>query len=152
MEYRNPIPTVDILIEDGPGRVLLIQRRNAPLGWAIPGGFVDEGETVESAALREAKEETCLDVELLEQFAVYSDPRRDPRKHTMSVVFIARAPNDEPVAADDAVSVKFVTEASLPEDLVFDHSHILRDYFHYRRCGERPRFGAGYRGLHGPET
>jgi 8-oxo-dGTP diphosphatase len=87
MTYRNPTPTVDIIIElgDHPGRpIILIERRNEPLGWAIPGGFVDYGESVETAAIREAKEEIGLDVELLEQFHVYSDPNRDPRQHTLS--------------------------------------------------------------------
>jgi 8-oxo-dGTP diphosphatase len=102
--YRNPVPTVDIIIEliDRPHRpIILIERQNPPLGWAIPGGFVDYGESVETSAVREAQEEISLQVELIEQFHVYSDPKRDPRKHTLSIVFIATA-TGEPQAADDA--------------------------------------------------
>ncbi|PSN76032.1 NUDIX hydrolase, partial [filamentous cyanobacterium CCP4] len=98
--YRNPAPTVDIIIEllHHPHRpIVLIERHHEPLGWALPGGFVDYGESVETAARREAAEETGLTVELVEQFAVYSDPDRDPRKHTLSVVFLATATSD-PVA------------------------------------------------------
>ncbi|MBP9205870.1 MAG: NUDIX hydrolase [Kofleriaceae bacterium] len=140
--YRNPVPTVDILIEldQAPGTLVFIARRNEPRGWALPGGFVDAGEDVASAAVREAKEETGLDVELHEQFHVYSDPRRDPRKHTLSVVFIARA-SGEPVAADDAGAVavcRFDDLAALGGPLVFDHATIVADYLHYRRTGQRP--------------
>lgn len=108
MTFRNPTPTVDIIIElrDRPHRpIILIERQNAPFGWAIPGGFVDYGESVELAARREAKEEVSLDVELVEQFYVYSDPNRDPRQHTLSVVFIATA-KGEPKAADDAKNIE----------------------------------------------
>ncbi|HBK22669.1 MAG TPA: NUDIX hydrolase, partial [Planktothrix sp. UBA10369] len=108
MIYRNPTPTVDIIIEliDRPDRpIVLIERKNPPLGWAIPGGFVDYGESVETAAIREAKEETGLDVELIEQFYVYSDPNRDPRQHTLSVVFLATAIG-QPQAADDAKNLE----------------------------------------------
>ena len=94
-KYRNPFPTVDIIIEILDGRrrpgVVLIERRNPPLGWALPGGFVDYGETLEAAAIREAREETSLDVELIGQLGTYSDPSRDPRFHTVSTVFLARA-------------------------------------------------------------
>ena len=135
-DYRNPTPTVDILIEVGGG-IVLIERKNPPTGWAIPGGFVDEGEPVWRAALREAKEETRLDVELVEQFFCYSDPSRDPRRHTLSVVFIARA-SAEPVGADDAARARIFHRDSLPEPIAFDHAQILRDYFHYRDTGARP--------------
>jgi 8-oxo-dGTP diphosphatase len=107
MDYRNPVPTVDIIIEliDRPHRpIILIERKNEPFGWAIPGGFVDYGESVETAAVREAAEEVSLQVELIEQFQVYSDPNRDPRKHTLSVVFLATA-KGEPQAADDAKTI-----------------------------------------------
>ncbi len=128
---RNPVPTVDIIIElqDGSG-IVLIERLNRPFGWAIPGGFVDYGESVEKAAIREAREETSLEVELVRQLHVYSDPVRDPRLHTLSVVFIARA-GGKPVAADDAKGVGVFTRDTLPSPLCFDHARILDDYF----CG-----------------
>jgi 8-oxo-dGTP diphosphatase len=139
--YRNPIPTVDIIIEllDRPGRpIVLIERRFEPLGWAIPGGFVDYGETVEQAAIREAEEETALKVQLIEQFYVYSDPKRDTRKHTLSVVFIATA-TGEPIAQDDAKGLALYEPWQFPSTLCFDHSQILQDYVRYRDYGLRPR-------------
>jgi 8-oxo-dGTP diphosphatase len=139
--YRNPVPTVDIIIElvDRPHRpIILIERKNEPLGWAIPGGFVDYGETVETAAVREAQEEIGLQVELIEQFHVYSDPNRDPRKHTLSVVFIATA-TGEPEAADDAKNLGVFQAWDVPPNLCFDHDKILREYWHYRHYGLRPR-------------
>lgn len=126
-KYRNPFPTVDIIIEISGG-IVLIRRKNPPLGWAIPGGFVDYGESLEAAALREAKEETSLEVELLCQMGAYSDPDRDPRFHTISVVFIAKA-EGEPKAADDAEGIGVFSRETLPEDLAFDHREILQDYF-----------------------
>lgn len=141
MTYRNPTPTVDIIIElvDRPHRpIILIERKNPPLGWAIPGGFVDYGESVETAAVREAQEEIGLQVELIEQFHVYSDPNRDPRKHTLSVVFIATA-TGEPQAADDAKNLGIFQAWDVPSNLCFDHDKILRDYWHYRHYGIRPR-------------
>jgi 8-oxo-dGTP diphosphatase len=141
MAYRNPAPTVDIIIEliDRPHRpIILIERRNEPLGWAIPGGFVDYGESVETAACREAKEEVGVDVALIEQFAVYSAPRRDPRQHTLSVVFLATA-TGEPKAADDAKNLGIFPAWELPSPLCFDHATILRDYWHYRHYQIRPR-------------
>lgn len=148
MTYRNPTPTVDILIEYRDQGIILIERRNEPHGWALPGGFVDEGETVEHAAIREAKEETSLDVTLTSQFAVYSDPRRDPRQHTLSVVFLATCSQGEPRAEDDATALRFITEMPPEDELVFDHAHILRDYFAFRESGVRPAFGAGHRGAY----
>lgn len=141
MTYRNPIPTVDIIIEmsDRPHRpIVLIERLNEPYGWAIPGGFVDYGEPVEVAARREAQEETGLAIELIEQFQVYSDPSRDPRKHTMSVVFVATA-KGEPQAGDDAKGIALFESWRVPENLCFDHDRILRDYWRYRHYGIRPR-------------
>jgi 8-oxo-dGTP diphosphatase len=126
--FRNPVPTVDILIELDGGGIVLIERKNEPHGWAIPGGFVDYGETVEQAAVRESKEETSLDVTLVRQFHVYSDPARDPRRHTLTVVFIARA-SGTPVAADDAKGIGVFTRETLPAPLCFDHATILEDYF-----------------------
>lgn len=127
----------DVLIEVAPRRVVLVLRRNPPAGWAIPGGFVEVGEPVEIAAAREAFEETGLEVELSELFHVYSDPQRDPRFHTISVVFIGRA-SGQPSAGDDAAQADVFGEDDLPTDLAFDHRQILTDYFHYRRTGVRP--------------
>lgn len=141
MAYRNPTPTVDIIIEliDKPGRpIVLIERKNEPFGWAIPGGFVDYGESVETAAVREAEEETSLKVELIEQFYVYSDPNRDPRQHTLSVVFLATA-TGEPKAADDAKNLGVFEHWRIPQNLCFDHDRILRDYLRYRHYGMKPR-------------
>lgn len=138
-EYRNPKPTVDILIEldDSPGALVLIERRNPPRGLALPGGYVDEGEWVADAAVREAKEETGLDVELVELFHVYSDPTRDARSHTVSTVFIARA-TGTPVGSDDAARALVCAPDALPSPLVFDHGVIVGDYVAYRRTGKRP--------------
>ena len=137
-EKKNPLPTVDILIEVDGG-VILIERKNPPHGWAIPGGFVDYGESLETAAVREAKEEVSLDVKLVEQLHSYSDPKRDPRGHTLSTVFIARA-NGTPRGADDAKSAAVFHETNLPAPLVFDHAQILRDYFRYKKTGARPKY------------
>ncbi len=141
MTYRNPTPTVDIIIElvNQPQRpIILIERQNSPLGWAIPGGFIDYGESAEAAARREAKEETGLQVELIEQFQVYSEPDRDPRQHTISVVFLATA-TGEPKAGDDARTVGIFESWQIPANLCFDHDRILRDYLLYRHYGLRPR-------------
>lgn len=131
--YRNPFPTVDIIIQLEKG-VVLIKRKNPPFGWALPGGFVDYGESLESAAVREAGEETSLRVELLYQLGAYSDPSRDPRNHTISVVFVAKAVG-EPMAADDAADIGIFDRDSLPAPLAFDHKRILKDYF--ERCSPR---------------
>jgi len=124
---RNPFLTVDAIIEIDSG-IILIKRKNPPPGWAIPGGFVDYGETLEDAVIREAKEETGLDINLVRQFHTYSDPKRDLRHHTVSTIFIATA-SGHPVAADDASEVKIFTSETLPEDMAFDHRKILEDYF-----------------------
>lgn len=128
--YRNPLVTVDIIIETDQG-IVLIERKNPPQGWAIPGGFVDYGESLESAAVREAKEETSLDVDLTEQFHTYSDPARDPRHHTVSTVFLGRGKGSLK-AADDAKTVGLFNRNTLPSPLAFDHAQILDDYFKYR--------------------
>ena len=118
-EYKNPVPTVDIIIEiqreDGKEGIVLIKRKNPPPGWAIPGGFVDYGESLEEAAVREAKEETSLDVQLKKQLHTYSDPDRDPRQHTISTVFVASA-RGRPKAEDDAQEIGIFTkeEINLP--------------------------------------
>lgn len=143
MTYRNPAPTVDIIIEliDRPHRpIILIERHNEPLGWALPGGFVDYGETVEKAAIREAEEEIGLKVELIQQLLVYSDPRRDSRQHTISIVFLATA-TGQPLAGDDAKGVGIFEPWCIPSDLCFDHDRILRDYWQYRNYGIPPRLG-----------
>ena len=127
-EYANPLPTVDIIIETGRRRIVLIKRKNPPRGWALPGGFVDYGESLEEAARREAKEETGLTVELIRQLHTYSDPTRDPRHHTITTVFIARSTGN-PVAADDAEEIGIFTPEDLPQPLMFDHAKILVDYF-----------------------
>jgi len=126
--HRNPIPTVDIIVELDAGGIILIKRAKEPFGWAIPGGFVDYGESLEDAARREAWEETSLKVELLRQLGAYSAPDRDPRHHTLSVVFLARA-QGKPEARDDALEVGVFTEEDLPSPLAFDHAKILADYF-----------------------
>lgn len=129
--YRNPIPTVDIIIEMEGRGVVLIKRRNDPPGWALPGGFVDYGESLEEAARREAEEETGLRVELIDQFRAYSDPNRDPRQHTITNVFLARA-SGKPVARDDAAEVGVFPPDDPPQPLAFDHARILRDYLEYK--------------------
>ena len=130
-EYKQPKLTVDILIEfekDSKGMgIVLIERKNPPLGWALPGGFVDYGESLEQTAIREAKEETSLDIKLVRQFHTYSEPLRDPRHHSVTVVYIARA-TGMPKACDDAKAIGIFTRETLPL-LVFDHSQILNDYF-----------------------
>jgi ADP-ribose pyrophosphatase YjhB (NUDIX family) len=126
--YQNPVPTVDIIIEIESKGVALIKRKNPPHGWAIPGGFVDYGESLEEAAVREAKEETNLDVKLVRQFHTYSDPSRDPRHHSISTVYIAKA-KGIPQARDDALEIGIFDESNLPGQIAFDHRSILNDYF-----------------------
>jgi ADP-ribose pyrophosphatase YjhB (NUDIX family) len=137
--YKNPIPTVDIIIEiakeDGHQGIILIKRKNPPYGWALPGGFVDYGESLEEAAIREAKEETSLDIQIKCQMHTYSDPDRDPRKHTISTVFIAHA-EGKPVARDDAQEIAVFSREELNFSLAFDHKKILKDYFD-RKSKER---------------
>lgn len=135
--YRNPLPTVDIIIAVESG-IVLIERRNPPLGWAIPGGFVDYGESVEACAVREAREETGLDVHLTDLLYVYSRPDRDPRHHTLTTVFLATA-EGYPVAADDAKNAGVFGRDTLPDPLVFDHAAILADYFQYQSGVDRKR-------------
>lgn len=130
--YRNPVPTVDIIIELRGRGLVLVERQKPPYGWALPGGFVEYGETLEEAAVREAQEETGLEVELLGQFHAYSDPDRDPRQHTITTVFVACAAGT-PQAASDARSVDVFSPADLPEPLAFDHARILEDYLQVRQ-------------------
>ncbi len=126
--YRNPVPTVDIIIDLENRGIVLIRRKNPPVGWALPGGFVDYGESLEEAAIREAREETSLPIELTGQFHTYSDPARDPRQHTISTVFTART-HGVPRAADDAAEIGIFTKDTLPGIIMFDHTEILADYF-----------------------
>lgn len=132
-EYRNPVPTVDIIIEVDGG-IVLIERKNEPHGWALPGGFVDYGESLEDAARREAEEETSLTVQLKCQLHAYSDPARDKRLHTLSVVFVAEA-EGTPDGQDDAKRAGVFSEHNLPSSIVFDHARILSDYFRWKREG-----------------
>lgn len=125
---RNPYPTVDIIIHDEKRGIVLVKRKNPPHGWALPGGFVDYGESVEQAAIREAKEETSLDVLLRGLVGVYSDPKRDPRFHTISIVFYATTATPDAVhGRDDAAEASFFSLSALPV-LVFDHQKIVEDF------------------------
>jgi 8-oxo-dGTP diphosphatase len=134
--YKNPTPTVDIIIEIDGG-IVLIKRKNPPFGWALPGGFVDYGESFERAAAREAEEETGLTITLKEQFYTYSDPKRDIRQHNSSTVFIATA-QGIPQGGDDAAEAKIFTRDTLPH-LAFDHLEIIQDYFNFIDTGRRPK-------------
>ncbi len=125
--YRNPFLTVDAIVSLGAQGVVLIERKNPPYGWALPGGFVDYGESLEEAVRREIQEETGLELDRLAQFRAYSDPRRDPRHHTVTVVFTADG-RGEPRAADDAARVVVFPLDQLPTPLAFDHGDILADY------------------------
>lgn len=129
-QYRNPLPTVDIIIEID-GCIILIERRNPPFGWALPGGFVDYGETVQDAAVREAMEETSLQVVDLHLLGCYSDPARDSRMHTISTVFVGRGVGT-PCASDDAINLACFRLDSLPSELCFDHAKILADYAEWK--------------------
>ena len=133
--WKNPKPTVDTIIEIDD-KIVLIKRKNPPYGWAIPGGFVDYGETIEAAAIRESFEETGLTVKLRELLYVYSDPKRDSRQHNISAVFTATA-SGSPIAGDDAAEAQLFSMSTLP-DLAFDHAKILADYSKFKSTGERP--------------
>ncbi len=136
MSQRNPFPTADVIVEL-QGGIVLVRRRNEPIGWALPGGFVDVGEPVEQAAVREILEETGLTVQLETLFYVYSDPARDPRFHTMTVVFIGQA-GGRPVGGDDAAEARVFPLDALPSPIVFDHASIIEDYRCFRETGRRP--------------
>ena len=134
----TPLLAVDAIIEllDQPGRpIVLIERKNLPYGWAIPGGFMDVGERLETAAIREAKEEVCLDVTLTALLGMYSDPKRDDRGHTVTAVYVAEA-KGQPQAADDAKNLAIFNLDNLPDELAFDHKQVLEDYRQFRETGQ----------------
>ena len=138
-KYKNPLLTVDIIIEIN-GKIVLIQRANPPYGWALPGGFVDYGESLESSAIREAKEETGLEVTLTGLLGVYSRPDRDPRFHTLSVVYLAGG-SGVLEGGDDAARARIFSPTALPEPMAFDHSEIVRDYLKFKDDGTLPMPG-----------
>ncbi|GAW65774.1 NUDIX hydrolase [Geoanaerobacter pelophilus] len=132
-QYKNPLPTVDVIIELPEG-IVLIERKNEPFGWAIPGGFVDYGESLETAAARESLEETSLEVTDLRLLGCYSDPSRDTRSHNISTVYVARAAGT-PKAGDDAANLAVFPIDKLPQPLCFDHGKILYDYRQRKEAG-----------------
>jgi len=132
-QYRNPLPTVDVIIELPEG-IVLIERKNEPYGWAIPGGFVDYGESLECAAARESLEETSLVVTDLRLLGCYSDPARDARSHNISTVYVAKA-SGAPKAGDDAAGLGVFSTDALPQPLCFDHGKILSDYLKRKQEG-----------------
>ncbi len=134
----TPLLAADIIMrldQDSDQRIVLIKRKYPPLGWALPGGFVDIGETVAAAAIREALEETCCRVKLLSLLGCYSNPARDLRGHTVSLVYVATT-CDQPSAADDAAELALFSLDALPEPLCFDHDTILQDYRQFLLSGE----------------
>ena len=131
MKKREPRITADIIVELEDKGIILIKRKNPPVGWALPGGFLDYGESLEECAVREAKEETSLNIELKGQFHTYSTLDRDPRWHTVTTVFIASA-SGVPKASTDASEIGVFKRNEIPEDLVFDHNKILEDYFKWK--------------------
>lgn len=135
-EYRNPLPTVDIIIEID-NQIVMVRRANPPYGLALPGGFVEEGELLEQSAIREAREETGLDVDLYSLFYAYSHPHRDERKHTISVVYLARS-SGFPIAGSDAKEAILVDPTSIKETIAFDHGRIIEDYVNYKLNGRFP--------------
>jgi 8-oxo-dGTP diphosphatase len=136
-DLETPFVTTDIIIRHSQG-IVLIERKNEPYGWALPGGFVEVGESLEDAACREAEEETSLEIELIEQFYAYSKPDRDARFHSITVVYIANAGSGILKAGDDAKKTKVFSETTLPDHIAFDHRQIITDYFDYVKTGKRP--------------
>ncbi|MDR1857603.1 MAG: NUDIX hydrolase [Desulfovibrio sp.] len=137
-QFANPVPTTDVVIHYHGRGVVIIRRANPPLGYALPGGFIEEGEQAEAAAVREMREETGLDVELTGLLGVYSRPGRDPRQHTMSVVFVGSPRDPDAIkAGDDAAEAAYYQLDALPSPLVFDHAAILEDFRRHLE-GARP--------------
>jgi ADP-ribose pyrophosphatase YjhB (NUDIX family) len=140
-KYHSPLPTVDVIIRcRKPGQeqgVVLIMRKREPQLWALPGGFCEYGESLEEAAVREAREETGLQVKLIKQFHTYSDPHRDPRHHSITTVFLATSVGD-PVAGDDASDARVFGETEIPDALAFDHRRIIDDFLCYEKTGKEP--------------
>jgi 8-oxo-dGTP diphosphatase len=141
-ELKTPFVTADIIIRCNQG-IVLVERKNEPHGWALPGGFVEVGESLENAVCREAEEETSLEIELIEQFHAYSKPDRDARFHSVTVVFIADAGAGILKVGDDAKKVKIFSETTLPDLIAFDHRQIITDYFVYVESGKRPTVRPG---------
>ena len=141
MEPKCPLLATDVIIQMPDDKIVIIERKYEPLGFALPGGHVEVGETVEQAAIREMKEETNLDVELLDIIGVFSDPKRDPRRHVVSVAFLGRA-TGKPKAGDDAKNVKLYNIEDVPP-LMFDHNEIIRTWqgTYCPYCGERHSAG-----------
>ncbi len=133
---KTPLLTVDIIVRYRNG-IVLVERKNPPYGWALPGGFVEVGESLENAALREANEETSLDIKIVEQFHAYSDPRRDSRFHTVTIVFLADGKGILK-GRDDAKRAEVFLQETRPSQMAFDHGRILADYFKYINSGSRP--------------
>lgn len=131
MDHKSPLLAADVIIHYPGDNIVLIERKYEPYGWALPGGHVDVGETVEDAARREMKEETNLDVDLIRMVGVYSDPKRDPRRHVVSVAFVAVA-DGMPVAGDDAANAQLFNVHNLPFELAFDHFEIIEDWLSSR--------------------
>jgi len=145
-QYRNPTPTVDVILERD-SKVLMVRRKKGPFKdhLALPGGFVNEGETVEDAMKREAMEETALEVHPIEILGVYSDPRRDPRKHIVTTVFVGIIVNGEIRAGDDAASIEWIQLSSMNhQQLAFDHAQIIRDYREWRSSSSSSSSGRTY--------
>lgn len=137
-KHGNPSPTADVVIYHHDRGIVLVERGNEPFGMALPGGFVDMGETVEQAAVREMKEETGLDVELLGVLGVYSDPKRDPRFPTMTTTFVGQVANPDAICAgDDAAKAAFFPLDNLPTPLCFDHAKAV-EHFRQFLAGQRP--------------
>ena len=141
IEYKNPTPTVDVILER-ESKILMVRRKKDPYKdhLALPGGFVNEGETVEDAMKREAMEETSLEIHPIDVLGVYSDPRRDPRKHIVTVVFVGIIVSGDLRANDDAASIEWIQLDSIDQlqqqkMLAFDHAQILQDYRQWKSTG-----------------
>ena len=137
-QYRNPTPTVDVILERD-SNVLMVRRKNEPFKdhLSLPGGFVNEGETVEDAMKREAMEETSLEVHPIDILGVYSDPTRDPRKHIVTIAFIGIIVGGRIRAGDDAASIEWIKLADFErqQQIAFDHAQILHDYYQWKASG-----------------